>query len=428
MRLSLQPVEDAPPAWARMPLHAIGNQNLEKNKGLRNDNLLSLSFGVIKKKDIDSNEGLLPESFETYQIVQTGDIIFRFTDLQNDLRSLRSAIVSEAGIITSAYLCFRPDAKKVVPNYLNYLMRAYDLAKVFYAFGGGVRQSLKYDEVRNLPIALPTHAEQEAIVDYLDRELALLDKLIEKQLQLIEVIRLRFQTFLDAHVTGRIDPSQKKNTSNEWLPEIPRQWTLARLKVALSSPVTDGPHTTPVFEAEGFPFLSVDGIQDGELVFENCRFVSESDFVEFSRKAKPEFGDILMGKAASVGKIAMVKTSEPFAIWSPLALLKIDKKHFDPSFVEFFLKSTFVQSQIQAISNANTQQNLGMNQIPNLVVVYPNLEAQRSISEVIRSELDLGQKIIGKALEVVNGIRERKIALISSAVTGRIPIEELVNG
>ena len=72
------------------------------------DNLLSLSFGRIVRKDIDTQEGLLPESFETYQVVEPNDMIFRFTDLQNDKRSLRSARTPERGIITSAYMAFTP--------------------------------------------------------------------------------------------------------------------------------------------------------------------------------------------------------------------------------------------------------------------------------------------------------------------------------
>src|SRR5690606_21676902 len=115
---------------------------------MREKNLLSLSYGRIVRRDINSNEGLLPESFETYQIVDRNDIVFRMTDLQNDQRSLRSALVRERGIITSAYIAVRP--KGINPSFLGYLIRAYDVQKVFYAMGGGLRQSLKFEELRRL--------------------------------------------------------------------------------------------------------------------------------------------------------------------------------------------------------------------------------------------------------------------------------------
>ena len=74
-----------------------------KNRLGQENNLLSLSYGKIVRKDINSSDGLLPESFNTYNIVEADDIIIRPTDLQNDKRSLRTGLVHERGIITSAY-------------------------------------------------------------------------------------------------------------------------------------------------------------------------------------------------------------------------------------------------------------------------------------------------------------------------------------
>ena len=79
-----------------------------KNSFGREDNLLSLSYGRVIRKDINTSDGLLPESFNTYNIVEAGDIIIRPTDLQNDKRSLRTGLVKEHGIITSAYIDLCP--------------------------------------------------------------------------------------------------------------------------------------------------------------------------------------------------------------------------------------------------------------------------------------------------------------------------------
>lgn len=103
-----------------------------------------------------------------------------------------------------------------------------------------------------------------------------------------------------------------KNCPSVWLAEIPAHWDVMGLGRILATPVTDGPHTTPIFTTEGVPFLSVDGIQDGELVFDGCRFINEEDHAEYSRKAQPRKDDLLMGKAASIGKIARVKTDLAF--------------------------------------------------------------------------------------------------------------------
>ena len=159
-----------PSHWSRKPLFALVNELGDSNEGMKENNLLSLSYGQIKRKNIDDNDGLLPASFETYQIVERDDVVWRLTDLQNDQRSLRTGIVRERGIITSAYLATRPTG--ITPEFLAYILRAYDLTKVFYSMGGGLRQSMKFSDVKWLPIMLPNPEEQAAIVTFLDRETA----------------------------------------------------------------------------------------------------------------------------------------------------------------------------------------------------------------------------------------------------------------
>ena len=158
-----------------------------KNKGMIEDNLLSLSYGHIVKKDISTTDGLLPESFETYQIVDPGNIIMRLTDLQNDKRSLRQGLVRQRGIITSAY-----DALEVngvhEPRYWDYALLALDLAKYYYSLGGGVRQSIKFADFSNEWIVYSDLATQKAIADFLDRETARIDQLIEKKQRMVEVL------------------------------------------------------------------------------------------------------------------------------------------------------------------------------------------------------------------------------------------------
>lgn len=93
-----------PASWKLAKLHRVLRvRKGYKNIGMQEDNLLSLSYGRIVQKDINSADGLLPESFETYQIVEPGNIVMRLTDLQNDKRSLRQGLVKDRGIITSAY-------------------------------------------------------------------------------------------------------------------------------------------------------------------------------------------------------------------------------------------------------------------------------------------------------------------------------------
>ena len=91
----LEYIGPLPSNWDLVPFFSKFIERKESNKGMKNDNLLSLSYGRIIPKDINTLDGLLPASYETYQVVHPGDLVFRLTDLQNDKRSLRSAIVTE---------------------------------------------------------------------------------------------------------------------------------------------------------------------------------------------------------------------------------------------------------------------------------------------------------------------------------------------
>lgn len=96
-------VGQIPVTWDIHPVYSYFGERKNKNSFGNENNLLSLSYGRVIRKDINANGGLLPESFNTYNIVEADDIIIRPTDLQNDKRSLRTGLVKEHGIITSAY-------------------------------------------------------------------------------------------------------------------------------------------------------------------------------------------------------------------------------------------------------------------------------------------------------------------------------------
>ena len=192
-----------PEHWDVKPFFALVTELNRKNVGLVETNILSLSYGNIIQKPETRNMGLTPESYETYQIVESGEIVFRFTDLQNDKRSLRSAQVTQRGIITSAYMAVKPHS--IDSTYFAWLMRSYDLCKVFYAMGGGLRQSLKFEDVRRLPVLIPPVDEQSEITNTINAETARIDALVEKTEQSIILLKERRAAFITAAVTGQID-------------------------------------------------------------------------------------------------------------------------------------------------------------------------------------------------------------------------------
>lgn len=196
-------IAKAPTAWKTASISVVTDENKVKNADLSEKNLLSLSYGRIIRKNIALTFGLLPASFDSYQIVEPGDIVLRMTDLQNDKRSLRTALANERGIITSAYIGLKVRSP-IVSEYFAWLLRFYDLVKVFYSLGGGVRQSASYKEIGKIPILVPPMAEQQKIADFLAEKSAQIDSTIEGINRQIELLgRYRKQVINDA-VTGKV--------------------------------------------------------------------------------------------------------------------------------------------------------------------------------------------------------------------------------
>lgn len=191
-----------PKHWLTFALHQITFQVKNKNSRLNETNLLSLSYGKIKRKDINTTDGLLPASFDGYNIIENGDIVLRLTDLQNDHTSLRVGRSTERGIITSAYVTLRtynPSNSK----YLYYLLHSFDILKGFYGMGSGVRQGLNYDEVKELKIVLPPQKEQEEITEYLDQKCDEIDSIISQKQVLISNLESYKRSLIYEAVTGK---------------------------------------------------------------------------------------------------------------------------------------------------------------------------------------------------------------------------------
>ena len=196
-------IGQVPQGWGVDFANHIFEEHKQKNKGNKEKNLLSLSYGRIIRKSIDSSFGLLPESFDTYNIIQRGDIVLRLTDLQNDKKSLRVGLARENGIITSAYLTLRLKNIGCSDSYMYYLLHTYDICKVFYNFGGGVRQGGTWSDIYKLELLIPPYNEQAQITDFLDKKTAQIDQLIQIKNQQIKNINKQRQTLIYDYVTGK---------------------------------------------------------------------------------------------------------------------------------------------------------------------------------------------------------------------------------
>ena len=195
-------IGEIPREWEVKKLSKYFFQVKNKNSNLEEKNLLSLSYGKIIRKDINKTDGLLPENFSNYNIIDKGDIVLRLTDLQNDHKSLRVGLCNEKGIITSAYITLRIRKPQPTSYFYNYI-HTYDIHKGFYGMGDGVRQSLTYDGLKSFKIILPSLEEQNQIVEYIDKKISEIDTLITKKEVLIVELEEYKKSLIYECVTGK---------------------------------------------------------------------------------------------------------------------------------------------------------------------------------------------------------------------------------
>lgn len=150
--------------------------------------VLSLSYGRIIVKPKEKLHGLVPESFETFQIDDPGNIFVRTTDLQSDKNSLRIGHTKHRGIITAACMCLETTGR--VSNDFGYqVLNTYDLLKIIYGYGSGLRQNLDFSHIKRMPVAVPPLLEQAAIFRFLapmDRRIRCFIGAAQKLIKLLE--------------------------------------------------------------------------------------------------------------------------------------------------------------------------------------------------------------------------------------------------
>jgi type I restriction enzyme S subunit len=201
---------------------------------------------------------------------------------------------------------------------------------------------------------------------------------------------------------------ERYKDSNYGNGELPINWSEVRLKTILAQKITDGPHETPDFTEFGIPFLSVDGIQNGELEFAGCRHISEEAHWLYRKKVQPRRDDILLAKAASTGKIARVKTDIEFNIWSPLAVIRLDTSRSIPAFVEYVLQSPESQAQVEMLCTANTQKNISMDDIPLIAFALPPREIQSAIVTFLQRETEKIDALIEEQRRLIELLKEKR--------------------
>lgn len=377
--------------------------------------MLSLSYGKIKRKNIDSNDDLLPASFDGYNIIENGDIVLSLTDLQNDHTSLRVGRATEKGIITSAYTTLRP-MNKDNSRFLYYLLHAFDLKKGFYGMGAGVRQGLNYSEVKSLKIILPNDkSEQTKIANFLDKKCAQIDSIIEESKKSIEEYKSWKQSVIFEAVTGKNLSCKKKDTCIEWLGEIPEEWEVRALKTIFR--IFSG--TTPKSDIIEYWDGDVNWVTPADFKTEDVyvengkRNISENGFSDCSLELIP-INSLIFSKRAPIGKVC-INRNEMCTNQGCLACVK--KINLSIKFFYYLLSS--LTEYFEVLGSGTTFKEISLTSFSDFKVLFPPLSEQESIAKFLDAKCAQIDSLISEKQSLIKDLAEYKKSLIFEAVTGK---------
>lgn len=410
---------EIPSHWEVVRGLAVFSENKNKNTQLENSIVLSLSYGkIIVKKDIDS--GLVPEEYSSYQIVKPGFIIVRSTDLQNDKTSLRIGYVCNEGIITSAYLGLQVKGNNN-DKYLYYFLHDWDITKEIYRHGNGLRQSLSWNDLRDVNVLLPPLSEQDAIVRYLDSATSKIDKAIAMQQKMIDLLNERKQIIIQNAVTKGLDENvEMKDSGVEWIGMIPKQWEVRKIKsVTLFNPLPQ-----KKFQPDDIiGYLPMDRLGFGKMKPSEIKYGKMPVGLNYF-----EDGDIVMAKVTPCfenGKIAIADklkngcaygTSEIF-VYRPLS--SVSSKFILYSLQNEKLKSVFASTmmgtgglkRINAIIAKNAQ-----------IALPASINEQKNIVSFLDEKISMFDSAISNCQRQITLLQERKQIIINEVVTGKVKV------
>jgi type I restriction enzyme S subunit len=330
--------------------------------------------------------------------VRPGDVLF------GKLRPYlaKTLLIREPAYASTELLALRP-GQSVEARYFGYLVGSRPLIEWATASSDGTKMPrTSWERLGEFRLgSLPGLDIQRAIADYLDRETTRIDALITKKQGMIELLEERNGARRGAVIQS---VSMGSTCSLRWL---------------LSEAIADGPHETPEFVDNGVPFLSVDSIVDSRIRFDGCRMIGEEDHVRYCRKLMPRYGDVLITKAASVGKVALVDDKRIFNVWSPIAVLRPDQSVLLPEFLWQYLRSPKAQRDLSLGSTSNTQQNISMRDLGSLRIPIVSIEDQRAVCDLLRKDT---QGLVKEIEASVVLLHERRQALITAAVTGELEV------
>lgn len=259
---------------------------------------------------------------------------------------------------------------------------------------------------------IPPLKEQERIVGILDESFAKIDESIK----ILEQDLLNLDELMQSALQKAFNPL-KDNTKENY--KLPQGWEWKSLGEICF--ITDGTHKTPNYIKTGIPFLSVKNISKGFFDLSDIKYISLEEHNKLIKRAKPEFGDILICRIGTLGKAIKISLDFEFSIFVSLGLLK-PKVKIISDYLVYFLNSYFIERWIDnnKVGGGTHTAKLNLNILEKCPIVLPPLKEQEQIASYL-DKLSSNVKNLKQNYQVqIKNLQELKKSLLDKAFQGRL--------
>lgn len=382
----------------------------------------SQKYGVIPQKlMMELNDAKV-------MLALKGTNSFRHVDKNNFVISLRSfeggiEHSSYVGCVSPAYTVLRSE-KDIAPGYYKYLLKSSPYVSALQASTDSLRdgKSISYEQFGAIPLPYPQPEVQSVIASFLDHETAKIDALIEKQQRLIELLKEKRQAVISHAVTKGLNlNTPMKDSGVEWMGKVPQHWKVGALGYnALISSGATPDRNNPAYWNGNIPWIKTGEVKYEEI-FEAEEYISEDALCNSSVKLSPP-GTLLMamyGQGVTRGRVALLGVA---ATYNQACAAIIPSPELFNQYLLFFFMAAY--HAIRDGGNETSQMNLNAEIVGKFKVAIPSLKEQHQIVTYLKPTLVKFDSMINRAESAILLMQERRTALISAAVTGKIDVRD----
>jgi type I restriction enzyme S subunit len=333
-------------------------------------------------------------------------------------------VSEDDGKCTPVYSVCVPIGEDISSPYYAAVLRHMALSGYVNALAKGIRErstEFRWSDAGEVALPVPPASEQAAIVAFLDHETGKIDALVEEQRRLIELLKEKRQAVISHAVTKGLDPDAKMKPSGvQWLGDVPEHWQVKPLKYMVSH-VVDCLHTTPTYDGELlYPAIRTADVERGVLLLDQARLVSEEIYLERIQRLRPEAGDVVYSREGErFGMAALVPQGVNLCLGQRMMMFRAMSPN-SPGFLMWALNSEPIYQEVLARTAGAMAPHANISDVINFRIPCPGGEEQREIAAEIAKTTKQIDDLVSKSEKAITLLGERRAALVSSAVTGKI--------